>query len=354
MRLVKLAVENWRIHQSLAVTVAPGVTAITGPNGSGKTSLLEAIYLSLQGGSFRGGDADLLHHTAPWWRVETSYDNDSRRTVTFDPTRRSGRKRFTVADRTMARLPPRYRYPVVLFDPDDLRLLQGSPARRRRFIDQCISQYDPNYGPVLHKYERALRQRNLLLKRPHVSADELFVWNIALSEYGATIIDRRIACLERINHAIQDQYMAIAHRPDSVTVHYSDTKIGSLADKLLHDLEAAAPRDRLLGYTSVGPHRHDMVVYFNNHPAVTVASRGEVRSVVLALKFIEVEIIKQVTGDNPIVLLDDVFSELDTDRQATLLATHRANQIILTTTHLTGVGAAPAAEVALPAPPSMR
>jgi len=328
----KLSVENIRSHDKFAVRLSPTVTVITGDNGSGKTSLIEAVYIALQGTSFRGTDHDILRHSSPWWRIDIEFDNYTKRTTTYDPSLSSGRKKIMIDDKTMYRLPTKHKYPIVLFEPDDLRLLHGSPTRRRQFIDKFISQLDPLYHNAIRKYERALKQRNNLLKKSHISQNDLFVWDIALSEYGSYIIEKRIAFIEQINSQLNDVYNSIAKSNDNVSIHYSNTYIGDIKQKLLNDLNHHIERDRLLGFTSTGPHRHDVIFKFNDSPALDIASRGEIRTIVLAIKFIEVEIIEQITNIKPIILLDDVFSELDNHRQNRLLSNH--NQVIITSTKL--------------------
>ena len=328
----KLSVQNIRSHSEFVIELLPTVTVITGNNGSGKTSLIESLYLSLQGKSFKGSDYDMLRHKSPWWRIDIEFNDFTKRTITFDPELSTGRKKFVIDDKTMYRLPVKYKYPVVLFEPDDLRLLHGSPTRRRQFIDNFISQLDPFYINALHKYERALKQRNNLLKKQYTPKDELFVWDVALSEYGAYIIEKRIAFIEQINSQLNDAYNVIAKSNDIITSHYSHTYIGDIKQKLLNDLHSHSQRDSFNGFTSTGPHRHDVIFQFNNSPALDVASRGEVRSIVLALKFLEVDIIEKITNLKPIILLDDVFSELDEDRQNQLCLSE--NQVIITTTHI--------------------
>ena len=328
----KLSVQNIRSHKEFVVSLSPTITVITGLNGSGKTSLIEALYISLQGSSFKGSDKDVLQQEKPWWRIDVEFDTHSKRIITFDPLLSTGRKKITVDDKLMYRLTPKYKYPVVLFEPDDLRLLNGSPTRRRQFIDRFISQLDPLYQNALHKYDRALKQRNNLLKKQYTSNDELFAWNVTLSEYGSYIIEKRIAFIEQINSELNKAYNLIAKSNDFISVHYSHTYIGDIKQRILNDLSAHLERDQILGFTSVGPHRHDVIFKFNNSPALEVASRGEVRSIVLALKFLEVNIIEQITDIKPIILLDDVFSELDDDRQKSLLSI--SNQVIITSTKL--------------------
>lgn len=332
--VTKLSVQHIRSHDSFIATLSPGVTVITGKNGSGKTSLIEALYLALQGSSFKGVDSDMLRGGESWWRIDVAFEDDNKRTVSYDSERELSRKKFVVDDHVAYRLQPKHKYPVVLFEPDDLRLLQGSPTRRRQFIDRFISQLDPLYGVSLRKYERSLKQRNNLLKKLHKVTDELFVWNVALSEYGAYIIEKRIAFIEQINSKITAVYNDIAALNDEISVHYSHTFIGDIKQKLLTELDRASARDAMIGSTSVGPHRHDILFLFNNSPAQSSASRGEVRTIVLALKFLEVDIIEQIVGQRPLILLDDVFSELDASRQKALSDHVRAHQIIITTTHL--------------------
>lgn len=326
----KLTLENIRSHDKFVAKLSPTITVITGKNGSGKTSLIEAIYIALQGTSFKGSDYDILRYESPWWRIEIEFSSFIKRTIAFDPKQTSGRKKITIDDKVMYRLPARHKHPVVLFEPDDLRLLHGSPTRRRQFIDRFISQLDPLYLNAIHKYERALKQRNNLLKKPHIARDELFVWDITLSEYGAYIIEKRIAFIEQINSQLNDVYNSIAKSKDVISIHYSNTYIGDIKQKLLNDLHGHVERDKLAGFTSTGPHRHDVSFRFNNLSAIDVASRGEVRTIVLAIKFIEVEIIEQITNIKPIILLDDVFSELDDDRQKSLLS--GGGQVIITST----------------------
>ena len=325
-----LHVRHLRSHDTFMIEFSPEVTIITGANGSGKTSLLEAIYVSLQGTSFKGGDNDLLKKESPWWRIDVSFDDTDNRVVKFDPEKVTGRKQFIIDNKTTARIPAKLKYPVVLFEPEDLRLLHGSPARRRQFIDRFISQLNPLYGPTLRKYERSLKQRNNLLKNTVVSDDELFAWNISLAEHGSFIIEQRIAFIEQINQNLGRLYQEIAGTHDDVSIHYSHTFVGDIKQKLLNELQAHLQRDRYLGSTSVGPHRHDVIFQINNSPALSVASRGEARTIVLALKFLEVDIIEQLIDKQPIILLDDVFSELDASRQKLLTSQLKGHQIIIT------------------------
>lgn len=321
--------QHVRAHKDYSLTLSPNVTVITGKNGSGKTSIIEAVIVALQGSSFKGVDDDILARGAPWYRIDIGFDDKTKRTVKFDPALSSGRKQFSIDGKTHYRLLPRYKYPVVLFEPEDLRLLSGSPVRRRQFIDRFISQLDPKYSLSLRRYERSLRQRNALLKQ-RVPSNSLFAWDVSLSEYGGYIVDKRIQFIGELNQRLNTTYETISHTGDTVGVRYSQAPSVNTSQKLLADLHHHAERDKVLGFTSSGPHRHDILFDFNNAPAASRASRGEVRSIVLALKFLEVGIIEQIANKKPIILLDDVFSELDKYRQDQLISLTKENQIIIT------------------------
>lgn len=334
--ITSVRVQHVRTHLDYTLAVSPSTTLITGPNGSGKTSLIEAVYIALQGVSFKGLDTEIITRQAEWYRIDIIFDDKSTRTVKYYPDRPYGRKQFIIHQKTHYRLAAADKHPVVLFEPDDLRLLNGSPARRRQFINQFISQIDPRYAVALRRYERALKQRNTLLKNGATHHDELFAWNVSLSEYGAYIISQRMNFITALNRRIESVYQSIATTNDSLELAYSTPYPERSQQKLLDELHHTIHKDSRLGYTSVGPHRHDILFHFNGDLALSVASRGEIRSIVLALKFIEVDIVKEYTKKEPIVLLDDVFSELDTSRQKMLIRRFKDHQTIIASVEAAG------------------
>jgi len=227
-------------------------------------------------------------------------------------------------------LPKKDRYPVVLFEPDDIYLIGSSPSRRRDYFDELFKQIDENYGGVLGKYNKALRQRNDLLKNEVVSKDDLFSWNIMCANYGVELIRWRIDNLEKINDKITDTYRNIANNTDSCSIKYLGVDVDE--NEYLKKLEENFERDRILGYTSFGVHRDDYEFVFNNKKADGSASRGENRSIILSLKFIEAQILENEVGKKPVVLLDDIFSELDEKRQKHLINNFKNYQMIITST----------------------
>lgn len=330
--ITSVELRNFRNHEEVRVEFSPNTTLIYGLNGVGKTSILEAIYYAYRGTSFKGNDRDLVHEGSEWFRIDVSGHDDERRASVRV---RDGilEKKFTINGKEYARLPQNLKRPIILFSPDDLLLLSGSPSRRRQYIDVMISQINPRHMTTLRKYERALVQRNKLLKSPACSPDLLFSWNVLLSGYSAAIINARIDMISKLNERLSEYYQKIAHVADVVEVSYSHGKITS--QQLLHQLEERYDRDRILGITTVGPHRHDMLVTMNEKPAISIASRGENRTIILALKQIEADYIANTTSHSPLILLDDVFGELDMMRQKALVSDRFSRyQIIVTSVQM--------------------
>lgn len=332
MILKTLRVQNFRTHSDFILEIGEKSTLISGANGSGKTSLLEAIYFALQGTSFRSSDKEILRNDgSSWFRIDLKDSKDSLRTIIFNNAVQKSKKQFLVDGNKKARLSANLRIPVVLFEPDDLQLLSGSPTRRRNFLDYFLSQIFPSFQLALTRYNKALKQRNNLLKRDNVSKDELFPWNLMLAEYGAEIISKRQDFLELLNSKIEEVYFEISGVKDEIKIDYLGEKVSK--NEILAILSENIERDKILGYTNFGPHKHDIQFIFNKKPAQNVASRGENRSLVLALKFIETDILSDLTSKRPIVLLDDVFSELDDDRQKLLTKHFSKYQTIITSTN---------------------
>lgn len=332
MILKTLRVQNFRTHSDFILEIGEKSTLISGANGSGKTSLLEAIYFALQGTSFRSSDKEILRNDgSSWFRIDLKDSKDSLRTIIFNNAVQKSKKQFLVDGNKKARLNANLRIPVVLFEPDDLQLLSGSPTRRRNFLDYFLSQIFPSFQLALTRYNKALKQRNNLLKRDNVSKDELFPWNLMLAEYGAEIISKRQDFLELLNSKIEEVYFEISGVKDEIEIDYLGEKVSK--NEILAILSENIERDKILGYTNFGPHKHDIQFIFNKKPAQNVASRGENRSLVLALKFIETDILADLTSKRPIVLLDDVFSELDDDRQKLLTKHFSKYQTIITSTN---------------------
>ena len=319
-----LHVQNFRKHSDFTINFNKNITIITGENGSGKTSLIEAIYIGLVGKSWRSNFNEITRRGCEWWRVDIIDDNQDKRTIKFQ----NNQKEFNINKQKFSRLPQKNRKDVILFEPQDLNLLYGSPARRRDFIDGFITNLDYKYSKTLSRYNRVLRQRNNLLKN-NVGQDELFVWDVQFADLAAEIIETRQRFISIINKLITDEYQKIAGNKDKMEIKYnygSPSKIPN-RQKILNTLHNNYQIEILHGYSSVGPHQHDLEFILNNKPAAETASRGENRTIILALKNIEYQLKKDTS---PLILLDDILSEFDEKHQKNLLKNFENAQIIIT------------------------
>ncbi len=322
VRSVKLV--NFRSHEQFLMGFDETTTKIVGENGCGKTSILEAVYEGLQGKSFRAVDREILRRGADFYRVELEYCDGRKVVAVFD----GQRKEFLVEDKKTARLPKKMKYPIVLFEPDDLNLISSSPTSRRNYFDRWFGQLSEGYGAALTRYNKALKQRNELLKKDFLRAEEVFAWDVLLVKYGTELNRIRRSCVVEILGRLTGVYRSIAENDDEIGMKYV-SEVGT-EDGFLAQLTRDFERDRFLGHTSFGIHKDNYEFYFNGAMADGSASRGEVRSMVIALKFIEAEMIVDKLGRKPVVLLDDVFSELDEMRQNCLVRNFQENQVILT------------------------
>ena len=326
MIIKSISLTNFRNHSQYHLDCNNDTTLILGENGCGKTSVLEAIYILTRGKSFRASDPDIIKRDEPFYRIELEYDNGETRIATFNREN----KTFICFDKKSRRLPPKAKYPVVLFQPSDLNLISGSPSRHRDYFDRIFSELSPDYSESLSKYEKALHQRNELLKSDQSSKDSLFSWNLMLARYGSLLNQKRNNLTKNINQNLNPVYYSIAENNDKISLNYK-TELGNITEsEYLKALEQNFTKDTYLGHTSFGVHRDDFEFIFNQKPANGSASRGETRSIILALKFVEAKIIEDKLGEKPLILLDDVFSELDNIRRKCLINNFKDHQVIIT------------------------
>jgi DNA replication and repair protein RecF len=313
-----------------------GVNIIVGPNASGKTNLLEAILVLARGSSYRAKDSELIRFGADWARLD-AHDGDGRpRTVKLQSTPQgSCKKSYEIDEKVYLRLSQQGSLPLVLFEPNHLLMLAGSPELRRSYVDDLLEQTVTGFGTTRRQYKRVLAQRNALLKHGMYAAQsQIFVWNVRLSELAGRIVRERLVLLERINNIASDVYGSISHASGSeVRLDYSTSlPLDYYESALLKRYEQYLERDVMLGFTSAGPHREDISVYLNGHPATESASRGESRTIILTLKIIELQLVETSRDQPPMLLLDDVFSELDGKRRHALTDYLRSYQTFITTT----------------------
>ena len=340
-----LQLQHVRSHTSAKFQFAKDMNAIVGPNGSGKTTILEALYTLLRGSSFKGTIGEMAQYGASQFQAQLEMKNlatTHKRTLTFQQIEQATQKKWMIDEKKHARLPVGARLPVVLFEPDLARLITGGPERRRQYLDQIAGQLDIEVAFTQNRFERTLKQRNQLLKRlreqpGRTPTDELFIWNTQLAQLSEKIIKARYQVIEQIQSRISEYYRQLGGT-DEVFLTYKSTVTSSKANygsQLLQFFEASLHRDIILGYTSFGPHRDDLEVRLADQLATTRASRGEVRTVVIALKLLETEILSTFFARQqmkPTLLLDDVLSELDLVHQERVLEGLKDHQVFITTT----------------------
>ena len=324
MIIKNIKLTNFRNHDSYSLDCIDETSLILGENGCGKTSVLEALYILMRGKSFRATDSEILKHNTDFYRIELEYLNGEKIVATYD----GKDKIFQTLDKKSKRLPKKNKYPVILFLPSDLNLISHSPSRRRDYFDNIFSQFDENYATSLSKYNKALKQRNELLKNDFLTKDAFFSWNVMLSKYGSDLYNFRKNFIDEFNSKITNIYRSIAENTDEIFIDYK-TEINPTQD-YLKILEGTFEKDHLIGHTTFGIHRDDYIFNFNHTPADGSASRGETRSIVLALKFIEANLMFEKLNKKPLVLLDDVFSELDETRRKALVKNFKNHQVIIT------------------------
>ena len=345
MQLQRLWLTDFRNYTSAELAPAPeGLTAVIGANGEGKTNLLEAVGYIATLSSFRGAPRDALIREGCEHAVVRAEGERAGRSLLIEAQIVSfGRDRVQVnrqALRRNADLLGALR--VSVFSPDDLVLVKGGPAERRRYLDDALVSVLPKHDALRSDVDRVLRQRNTLLKQaggrlgPEI-ASTLDVWDDQLARAGEALVAARADLVTRLEPELVKAYDQLAGRAAEVEASYAQSWDGPLADALA----AARQDDVRRGVTTVGPHRDDLALRIGGMPSRTHASQGEQRSLSLALRLAAHRLVTDTVGTPPVLLLDDVFSELDPDRSEALLAHVPAGQALLSSAGFLPPGARP-------------
>jgi DNA replication and repair protein RecF len=330
-----LQLRDFRGYRELDLELGDGLTVLLGDNGQGKTNLLEAIGFVGGLGSFRGApDEAMVRAGTDVAIIRCGLEApDGREVLVECEIARSGRNRVKVNRQKLARTRDLVGVlPVTVFSPDDLELVKGTPSLRRRWLDEAMVARHRRHDALRADLERILRQRNALLKqaRGRLSGDistTLEVWDAKLAAVGDELRAQRVAMLELLTPLLSRAYDAVAAAPADVQATYSSSW-GQ--QSLLEALAAARPDDLRRGLTTVGPHRDEVVLTLAGTPARTHASQGEQRSLALALRLATDAAVRESGVGRPVVLLDDVFSELDPTRASALLQVLPETQLMLT------------------------
>jgi DNA replication and repair protein RecF len=332
MLVKRLAVENFRPYQRAELVPAPGITLIHGGNAQGKTALIEALYLCCTGRSHRTGrDAELIRTGEAFSRVIVEAERRDGRHDVEILIRQGQRKRIKVGGSIAARSGDLMGHVTgVLFSPEDLRMIKDGPAERRRFVDMELSQMRPSYYAALQRYNRALLQRGHLLRSG--TLDGIDAWDEQLARWGAQIMGARLEFTQKLS-VIARQIHAQISGGEVVTVQYRPgAKAEPEAEALFKLLRGARDQDVRRQTTSVGPHRDDLGFFIDGADARAFASQGQQRTLALSLKLSELQVMRDVTGEWPVLMLDDVMSELDPQRRRLLLERLDGVQTLIATT----------------------
>lgn len=346
MRITELQLMNFRNYTSLRLEPDDGLCVFTGDNAAGKTNILESVFLCALGRSHRTTrDAELIHDGEQAGMVSlTIQTRGGTRTISCR-LMQGERKRIRIDGTALARSGELMGcLNTVLFAPEDLMLVKGGPGERRRFLDMEISQLKPDYYYTLQRYNEALKQRNALLKEEYLDLEQMDAWEEQLGYLGARVTCDRAAFMDKLTGIAGQVHLKLSGGRETLVLGYrphltggSEEEIANLArEKLAQSRE----KDMYRGSTTVGPHRDDIAMDLDGTDVRVYGSQGQQRTVVLSLKLSELEIMRQLRGEPPVLLLDDVFSELDRRRQQMLLKAVSDCQTFITCTHLEELTAA--------------
>lgn len=350
MFIRQLQLRDFRSWPECNVALEPGVTVFVGRNGYGKTNIIEAIGYTAHLGSHRvSQDAPLVRMGAEAARVSVTAVNEGRELTTHLLIKPHG-SNLAQINRTRLKSPRELLGVVrtVLFSPEDLALVRGEPAERRRYIDDLLIAQKPRYAGVKADYEKVLRQRNSLLKTASSSLRRgyghddgalatLDVWDGQLAHFGGQLLAGRLELCEQLNPLVHEAYAQIAPESRPASIAYTstvDTHESTTAELLeaamLANLGAVRSKEIERGLSLIGPHRDDLDVLLGSYPAKGFASHGETWSMALALRLASFQLLRQM-GTDPVLILDDVFAELDAKRREKLVAVAKdAQQVLIT------------------------
>ncbi|MHB1953985.1 MAG: DNA replication/repair protein RecF [Sulfobacillus sp.] len=335
MNVDRLDIQSFRCYPYTSVQFHPHLTVLSGTNAQGKTSILEALGMFTYGRSFRAAsDRETIRFGEQEARLRMLFRVGA---GVQEMGIRIGKKGKSVS---INRMPKKNlseflgRFQAVVFTPDDLRLVKDGPEHRRRFLNLSLAQLRPHYVAGLQLYNRLLQQRNQLLKTHQFAS--LSVWDDQLAPAGARVAESREEFAAQLQPYVQQSYQTIAGAADSMNIVYqagfANQGPSSYESALRNELARTRASDEKRGFTSAGPHRDDLAITFNGMTAA-YASQGQQKTAVLAVKLAVARWIRQTTGEHPVLLLDDVLSELDLARQNNLLLALDGAQVILTLTH---------------------
>jgi DNA replication and repair protein RecF len=342
MFLRDLSLINFKNYEEVRLEFGSGINCFVGNNGSGKTNLLDAIhYLSLCKSYFNPIDSQNIRHEAPFFVIQGVFKNSEKQANVYCGVKRGQKKVFKLNQKEYERLAEHIgSFPLVMISPADSELITEGSESRRRFLDSVISQYDSNYLNQLIHYNRALSQRNALLKQFNESGrfdpESLEVWDLQLIEYGTPVYEGRKKFMSEFVPMFQEFYRILSESKETVELNYT-SDLNRLTFQ--EALSKALGRDRAVQHSTAGVHKDELEFFINKHTLRKTGSQGQQKTFLLALKLAQYEFIRlrRPGQDPPVLLLDDIHDKLDESRVKKLMeliCNRQFGQVFVTDTHL--------------------
>ncbi len=341
MHITKLALRDFRNFEALTLeNLNPGINVFAGRNAMGKTNLLEAVnYLSCAR-SFRGApDAKLIRDGQAFAGIFAQYAADSHRGKIEIGILGEGKRSVRLNGLPVRKISELMgALNSIVFAPEDLRIIKEAPSLRRRMMDMELCKISPGYYRSLQSYSLALKSKNKLLKNPRADAGVLSAYSEQMAAYGEQMIEERAAFVEQLNACTARFYHNLQGVSEGIEIRYKcSAEVENARESLLAKMQANAAREREMGVCLTGPHREDLEILINGRDSKIYASQGQQRTAMLAIRLASLEVAQAQTGEAPVLLLDDVFSELDRRRRESLMEIVSGNQVFITCTDMEGM-----------------
>ena len=331
MWIRKIKINNFRNYKNEEIELNKKINIFYGKNAQGKTNIIEAIYLSSIGKSFRTNkEKELIKFNENFCNVEIDYEKSDRDgNIKIDISNKKNIFINKIKIKKLSELLGNIN--IVIFTPDDINILKGGPQNRRKFLDVMISQLRPKYMHIYNLYSKTIEERNSYLKNiENQNIDLLEIYDEKLAEYGYEIYKYRNEFIEKIKNKINIIHSSITNNKENIEIKYMSNCENK--DEYLNLLKERKKVDIIKGYTTKGIHRDDFTFFINGLPVDVYGSQGQHRTAVLSLKLSELQVIYDEIGENPILLLDDFASELDESRRTSFLENIKDTQVIITCT----------------------
>ncbi len=333
MYINKIKLNNFRNYDEQEIELEPNINIFYGDNAQGKTNIIESIFISSIGKSFRTNkENELIKFNKDFSSIYIEYEKSDRQgNIRINI---SNKKEIFINGVKIKKLSELLgKINTVIFTPDDINILKDGPQKRRRFLDIMIGQLRPNYIHILNMYNKTIEQRNNYLKQIKIEnkpEEMLEIWDEKLAEYGVKIYEYRNEFIEKIKNKINNIHKKITDEKEEIKIEYiSDC---SNKENYLNILKERKKLDIIKGFTTKGIHRDDFMIYINDELVNVYGSQGQNRTVILSLKISELQVIYDEIGEYPILLLDDFMSELDEKRRKNFLENIKDTQVIITCT----------------------